>query len=77
MRDSKAEFQFLDFAPPKPIPRPADDSKKRAAEPVSAVSSDGSDDYRSKLRAMRPVAYGLLAFWIGLYVVVACFAGWL
>ena len=61
MRDSKAEFQFLDFTSRKPKPD---------------VPETSYEDYKSKLRAMRPVAYALLAFWLAVYAIVAWGMGW-
>lgn len=67
MRDSN-EFSFLDFGPPSRSPRPPTLQKIDSAADYT--------DYRSKLRAMRPIAYALLAFWIATYTVIAYLAGW-
>ena len=50
---------------------------RHKTEPAREPLEDSIEDYRSKLRAMRPIAYGLLAFWLALYVGIAFWAGWL
>jgi hypothetical protein len=70
MHDLQAVFQKLDTGHkaewhPRP---PTLENFGSAAE---------CEDPRSKLRAMRPVAYALLAFWIALYAGIAFWAGWL
>jgi hypothetical protein len=70
MHDLQAVFQKLDSChKPTGHPRPPTlENFGSAAE---------CEDYRSKLRAMRPLAYTLLAFWIAVYAGIAVWAGWL
>jgi hypothetical protein len=70
MHDLQAVFQKLDTGH-KPTGHPRPPTLEKIA------SSGDCEDPGSKLRAMRPYAYAALAFWIGLYAVVAYFSGWL